>query len=164
MRWCQFIRQRQEDRHDDPRSGRLSIEFIDTKIWSVLDREPFHSAHSLAEVVSVSYSIIIPYLLDSLGMKTSIGAGCQVSWLRIDVVADLRFVDDLCQSSKRGNSIHFGCWSREMKASLCSSTSIQQNGAWGEMRSQREWIKRSLRKMPCWQWLGGLTNLTSLIW
>jgi hypothetical protein len=33
-RWCQFIRQRREDLHDDPRSGGPPIDFIDTKLLS----------------------------------------------------------------------------------------------------------------------------------
>jgi hypothetical protein len=56
MRWCQFIRQRRQDLHDDPRSRCPATDFIDIKILSVLEREPFHSADSLAEVACVSYS------------------------------------------------------------------------------------------------------------
>jgi hypothetical protein len=66
---CQLIRQEREDLHDDPRSGRPPIEVIHTKILSALKREPFHSAHSLGEVVGVSCSTVIYYLRDSLGMK-----------------------------------------------------------------------------------------------
>jgi hypothetical protein len=63
---CQFIRQGREDLHDNPRSGRPPIDFTDTKILSALEREPFHSAHSLTEVMGVSYSTVIRHLWDSL--------------------------------------------------------------------------------------------------
>jgi hypothetical protein len=72
-RWCQcqcqFIRKGREELDDDLKSGHLPIDFIDTKMLSALEREPFHSAHSLAEVVGVSYSTVIRHLRDSLGMK-----------------------------------------------------------------------------------------------
>jgi hypothetical protein len=42
-------------------------------------RELLHSAHSLAEVVGVSYPIIIHHLRDSLRMKISICAGCHMT-------------------------------------------------------------------------------------
>jgi hypothetical protein len=74
-----------------------------------LERKPFHSIHSLAEIVGVSDWIVIRHLRDSLGMKTSICAGCHTSWLRICVVADLKFAGDYCQSWKRESSIHFQC-------------------------------------------------------
>jgi DNA-binding MurR/RpiR family transcriptional regulator len=42
--------------------------FFDTKILWALEREPFHSARSLAEAVGVSYSTIIRHMRDSLGI------------------------------------------------------------------------------------------------
>jgi hypothetical protein len=36
-RWCQFLRQVREDFHDGPSSGRLAINFINTKSLSALD-------------------------------------------------------------------------------------------------------------------------------
>jgi hypothetical protein len=68
-RWCQFIRQGREDIHDDPRSGHPPTDLVDTKILSTLKRRPFHSAYSLVEILSVSYSTILCHLLDSLGME-----------------------------------------------------------------------------------------------
>jgi hypothetical protein len=67
--WCQFIRQSREDHHDDPRSGRPLIDFIDGKILSRLKRGPFHSASSLAEAVDGSYSTIDCNLWDSLRIQ-----------------------------------------------------------------------------------------------
>jgi hypothetical protein len=58
----QFIRQGREDLHDDPRLGRPPIDFIDSKILSALERKPFHSANSLAEIMGTFYSTIIRHL------------------------------------------------------------------------------------------------------
>jgi hypothetical protein len=68
-RWYQFIRQGREDLHDDPRSGRLHIDFIGIKILSALEKEPFHSAHLLAEVVDTPSSTVIRHLRNLLRMK-----------------------------------------------------------------------------------------------
>jgi hypothetical protein len=67
--WCQFVRQEREDLHDDLTPVRSLIGFIDIKILSVLERGPFHSLCSLAEVIGISYSIVIGHLRDSLGTK-----------------------------------------------------------------------------------------------
>jgi DNA-binding transcriptional ArsR family regulator len=48
---------------------------IDAKILSALEKEPFYSAHSLAEVVGVSYSTVNRHLRERLGIKISICAG-----------------------------------------------------------------------------------------
>jgi hypothetical protein len=70
--WCQFVRQGRENRHDDDRVGRPTLDFIDFKIIAFLDREPFYSAYSLADAISILHSIILRYLKNSLGMKTFI--------------------------------------------------------------------------------------------
>jgi hypothetical protein len=54
---------------DDPRSGRPPIDFFDIQILSSLEKEPFHSPYSLAEILDVSHTTILNYLSDSLGMK-----------------------------------------------------------------------------------------------
>jgi hypothetical protein len=69
-RWCQFITQGREDLQDDPKSTRPPNDFINTKILPAW-REPFHFAHSFAEVLGVSYFTIIRHLRDSLGMRKS---------------------------------------------------------------------------------------------
>jgi hypothetical protein len=76
-RWCQSMKQERENFRDDPRSP--PIDFIDTRIMSTLEREPFHYAHSLAEVMGVSCLTMICHMQHSLGMKTSVCAGCLVS-------------------------------------------------------------------------------------
>jgi hypothetical protein len=68
-RWRQDVRQGRKDVHDEPRSGRPPIDFLDTKILACLEKEPFHSAYSLAEVLHVSHSTILNHLHDSLRVK-----------------------------------------------------------------------------------------------
>jgi DNA-binding transcriptional ArsR family regulator len=54
---------------DEPRSGRPPIDFLDIQILSSLEKHPFHSAYSLAEIVDVSHTTILNHLRDSFGMK-----------------------------------------------------------------------------------------------
>jgi hypothetical protein len=68
-RWCQFVRQGREDLHDDDHLERSTFDFVDSKIIALLDREPFHSAYSLAEAIGISHTIILHHLQNSLGMK-----------------------------------------------------------------------------------------------
>jgi hypothetical protein len=90
MRWCQFIKQREENIHGDSRSGCPAIGFVGTEILSPVETA-IYSAHSFAEVVAVSYSRNIRHLRDPLGMKISIYAGCHMNRLRVCLVADLAF-------------------------------------------------------------------------
>jgi hypothetical protein len=68
-RWCQYVRQSRENLHDEPPSSRTPIDFCDIKILACLEKKPFHSADSLAEVLLLSHSIILNHLHDSVGMK-----------------------------------------------------------------------------------------------
>jgi hypothetical protein len=68
-RWCQYVRQGREDLHDEVRSGRLPIDFLDIRILALLDEQPFHSAYSISEALCVSYSTNWSYLQESLSMK-----------------------------------------------------------------------------------------------
>jgi hypothetical protein len=67
--WCQYVRQGREDLHDDVRSGRPPIDFLDIRILALLDEQPFHSACSIPEVLGISHSTIFSHLPESLGMK-----------------------------------------------------------------------------------------------
>jgi hypothetical protein len=60
---------RGEDLHDKPRSARVPIDFLDIKILSCLEKEPFDSADSFAEVLHVSQPTILNHVHDSLGIK-----------------------------------------------------------------------------------------------
>jgi transcriptional antiterminator len=55
--------------HDEPRSGHPPVEFLDIQILSNLEKNPFHSAYSLAEFLKVSHATILKHLHDALGMK-----------------------------------------------------------------------------------------------
>jgi hypothetical protein len=54
---------------DEPQSGRPPSHCSDIQIPSSLEKQPFHSAYSLAEILDVSHTTILKYLRDSLGMK-----------------------------------------------------------------------------------------------
>jgi hypothetical protein len=67
--WCQYIRQNGELLDDEPWSGRPPIDFPDIQILLSLEKQPFHSAYSLAEILDASHTTILSHLCDSLGMK-----------------------------------------------------------------------------------------------
>jgi hypothetical protein len=68
-RWCSYVRQGREDLYDEARPGRLRINFLHLQILGCLEKEPFHSAYSLAQVLGVSHTTILNHLHDSLMMK-----------------------------------------------------------------------------------------------
>jgi hypothetical protein len=59
QRWCQYIRQGLELLDDELLSGRPPIDFLDIRILSSLEKQPLHSAWSLAEIHDVSHSTIL---------------------------------------------------------------------------------------------------------
>jgi hypothetical protein len=67
--WCQYIRQDRELLDDEPRLGRPPTDFLDIQILSSLEKQPFHLAYSLAEILDVSHTTILNHLRHSLGMK-----------------------------------------------------------------------------------------------
>jgi hypothetical protein len=69
QRWRQLNRQGCELMDDKLQSGRPLIDFLDIQILSSLEKEPFHSAYSHAEIIVVSHTAILNHLCDSLGMK-----------------------------------------------------------------------------------------------
>jgi hypothetical protein len=75
-RWCQYVRQRREDLHDAVRSGKPPIDFLDIRILSLPNEQPFHSAYSIVETLYISHSIILSHLRESLGMKN-----CHLRWI-----------------------------------------------------------------------------------
>jgi hypothetical protein len=53
QRWCQYIQQGRELLDDEPRSGRPPVDLLDIQILSSLEKQPFYSAYSLAEILDV---------------------------------------------------------------------------------------------------------------
>jgi hypothetical protein len=70
-RWCQYVRQGREDLHNEVRSGRPPIGFLDIRILALLDERRFHSDYSITQTVGVSQSSVLNHLLESHGMKIS---------------------------------------------------------------------------------------------
>jgi transcriptional regulator of aromatic amino acid metabolism len=49
---------------DEPRPGRPEIDFLDIQIMSSIEKQPFHSVYSLAEILDVSHTAILNHLRD----------------------------------------------------------------------------------------------------
>jgi hypothetical protein len=77
--------QGREDFQEDPRLSRPPINFINIKILSALEEEPFHYAYSLVKVMDVSDSTLIRHLQDSLGMRSF-----HLRWVSHELTSDLR--------------------------------------------------------------------------
>jgi hypothetical protein len=88
--WYQLVRQGREDLHDGERLGRLTLDLIDSKIISLLERESLYSAYSLAAAISVSHPTILRYLQDSLAMKNF-----HFRWVPHRLTEDLRQSESL---------------------------------------------------------------------
>jgi hypothetical protein len=58
QQWCQYVRQARENLHDEVQSGRPLSDFLDIRIFVLLDEQPFDSAYSIAEALGVSHSAI----------------------------------------------------------------------------------------------------------
>jgi hypothetical protein len=55
--------------NNESRSGRSPIDFLDIQILSSLEKQSFHSAYSLSEILNVSHTTIFNHLRDSLHLK-----------------------------------------------------------------------------------------------
>jgi transcriptional antiterminator len=60
---------RREGIEEDYRSGKPSVDHLDTKIFAPLESGRFQSAYSLAEVLGISQATVLNHLHNSLGMK-----------------------------------------------------------------------------------------------
>jgi hypothetical protein len=59
-----------EDLDDEHRSGRPVLDYIDTKIMSILEKAPFESAHSIAQVLNVDHATVLHPLHEKMGFKS----------------------------------------------------------------------------------------------
>jgi hypothetical protein len=59
-----------EDLHDDHRSGSPTIDYIDTKIISILEKAPFESARPIAQVLNMDSVTVLQNLREKLGFKS----------------------------------------------------------------------------------------------
>jgi DNA-binding Lrp family transcriptional regulator len=65
--------------HDDVRSRRPPIDFLDIRILALLDEQPFHSVYSIAEALGASHSTILSHLRESHDVKIFISLGPRMS-------------------------------------------------------------------------------------
>jgi DNA-binding Lrp family transcriptional regulator len=65
--------------HNEVRSGRPPIDFLDIRILALLDEQLFHSVNSPAEALGVSHLTVLSHLRKSLGMTIFIYAGSRTS-------------------------------------------------------------------------------------
>jgi hypothetical protein len=56
--------------HDDHHSGRALLDYINTKIISILENAPFESARSTAQVLNVDHATVLHCLREKLGFKS----------------------------------------------------------------------------------------------
>jgi hypothetical protein len=68
-RWCRSVRQGHEHLYEEVRSRRLRIDFLNIRILTLPDEQPFHSAYLIAETPGISHSTLLSYLRESLGLK-----------------------------------------------------------------------------------------------
>jgi hypothetical protein len=60
--WITEIWRGYQDLHDEIRSGRPPLDDFDGKIFTILDKSSFESAHSISERLIIAYSIVLQHL------------------------------------------------------------------------------------------------------
>jgi transposase len=67
--WMQEIKRGRQDLRDEHRTGRPSLGNLDTQILSILEKEPFESARSIAHTLGVDHTTVLDHLQEKLGFK-----------------------------------------------------------------------------------------------
>jgi hypothetical protein len=67
--WIGEVRFGRQDLHDEIHTGRPPLDDVDAKILAILNKSPFESACSIAEMLRVSRTIVLNYLHLSIGLK-----------------------------------------------------------------------------------------------
>jgi hypothetical protein len=83
--WITEIRRGHQDLYDEICSGRPTLDDLDGKIFDILDKSSFKSAHSIAERLLVVHSTVLQYLHESLGFKSF-----HLHWIAHLLTCDLR--------------------------------------------------------------------------
>jgi hypothetical protein len=68
--WVREIQRGWEDLHDEYRSGRPALDYIGTKIISILEKALFESACSIAQVLNVDHAIVLHRVHEKLGLRS----------------------------------------------------------------------------------------------
>jgi hypothetical protein len=66
QRWYLHVRQGRKFLNDESRAGKPAIDVLDIQVLSSLEKQPFHSAYSLSEVLKVSHTTILNRFRDPL--------------------------------------------------------------------------------------------------
>jgi hypothetical protein len=64
--WVRETQCGREDLHDDHRSGRPALDYIDGKIISILAKVPFESANSIGQVLNMDDATVFHRLHDNM--------------------------------------------------------------------------------------------------
>jgi hypothetical protein len=68
--WITKARLGCQNLHDDICTGRPSLDDLDAKTLAILDKSPFESTRSIAEILRIAHSTVLLYLHDSIGFRS----------------------------------------------------------------------------------------------
>jgi hypothetical protein len=68
--WIAEVRFGRQNLRDKIRTGRPSLDDLDAKILAILDKSPFESARSIAEILRIVHSTVLLHLHDSISFRS----------------------------------------------------------------------------------------------
>jgi hypothetical protein len=81
LRTIQFsvreIQRGQEDLHDEHRSGKPALDYIDAKTISILEKAPFESAGSIAQVLNMDHVTVLHRCVKNWDSNLTVFDGCR---------------------------------------------------------------------------------------